>query len=212
MKRRTRYVLALVLAAVLVNLPLLHATWTGLRVDRSGVEVEATVVDHRTAGGQHLLTFRFPEDVDPDQRTWSADVDAATFDRAVGTGEVSVRVVESDPAAYRVDGQVGSSALLVITLIADVLLVVVALLLWRYGGRRRPQLRAIAVGDVERCPPGVALDRIEGETYLVRGEVAELGDDRVVIELGDRSVLVLLDGHRNPVGHQQAAQVHARLV
>lgn len=212
MKRRTRYVLALVLAAVLVNLPLLHATWTDLRVDRSGVEVEATVVDHRTAGGQHLLTFRFPEDIDPDQRTWSADVDAATFDRAVGTGEITVRVVESDPAAYRVDGQVGSSALLVITLIADVLLVAVALLLWRYGGRRRPQLRAIAIGDVERCPPGVALDRIEGETYLVRGEVAEIGDDRVVIELGDRSVLVLLDGHRNPVGHQQAAQVHARLI
>ncbi|MBB3045550.1 hypothetical protein [Nocardioides soli] len=212
MKRRTRYVLVLVLAAVLVNLPLLHATWTDLRVDRSGVEVEATVVDHRTAGGQHLLTFRFPEDIDPDQRTWSADVDAATFDRAVGTGEITVRVVESDPAAYRVDGQVDSSALLVITLIADVLLVVVALLLWRYGGRRRPQLRAIAVGDVERCPPGVALDRIEGETYLVRGEVAELGDDRVVIELADRSVLVLLDGHRNPVGHQQAAQVHARLI
>lgn len=212
MKRRTRYVLVLVLAAVLVNLPLLHATWTDLRVDRSGVEVGATVVDHRTAGGQHLLTFRFPEDIDPDQRTWSADVDAATFDRAVGTGEITVRVVESDPAAYRVDGQVDSSALLVITLIADVLLVVVALLLWRYGGRRRPQLRAIAVGDVERCPPGVALDRIEGETYLVRGEVAELGDDRVVIELADRSVLVLLDGHRNPVGHQQAAQVHARLI
>ncbi|QWF22418.1 hypothetical protein KM427_01300 [Nocardioides sp. LMS-CY] len=212
MKRRTRYVLVLVLAAVLVNLPLLHATWTDLRVDRSGVEVGATVVDHRTAGEQHLLTFRFPEDIDPDQRTWSADVDAATFDRAVGTGEITVRVVESDPAAYRVDGQVDSSALLVITLIADVLLVVVALLLWRYGGRRRPQLRAIAVGDVERCPPGVALDRIEGETYLVRGEVAELGDDRVVIELADRSVLVLLDGHRNPVGHQQAAQVHARLI
>jgi hypothetical protein len=211
-KRRTRYVLVLVLAAVLVNLPLLHATWTDQRVDRSGVDVTATVTDHRTVGGQHLLTFTFPDDIDPDGRSWTADVDDATYDRAVDAGEIEVRVVEDDPAAYRADGQVGSTAVLVVTLIADAVLLLVVLLLWRYGGRRRPQLQAIAVEDVERCPPGVALDRIEGETFLVRGEVAEVADDRVVIELGDRSVLVLLDGHRNPVGHQQAAQVRARLV
>jgi hypothetical protein len=211
-RTRTRYLFVVLLAAVLVNLPLLHATWTGLRVDRSGTDVTATVTDHRTVGGQHLLTFRFPDDIDPDGRTWTADVDAATYDLAVGTGEIGVRVVEDDPAAYEADGQVGSSAIVVVTLVADGVLVLVVLLLWRYGGRRRPQLRAVAVGDVERCPPGVALDRIEGETYLVRGEVAEVADDSVVIELGDRSVLVLLDGHRNPVGHQQAAQVQARLV
>ena len=69
------------LAAVLVNLPLLHSTWTDHRVERSGVDVHATVVEHRTVGGQHLLTFTFPASIDPDQRTWQADVDAATYDR-----------------------------------------------------------------------------------------------------------------------------------
>ena len=212
MKRRSRHLLVLVPAAVLINLPLLHGTWTDVRVDRSGVDVTATVVDHRAADGQHLLSFRLPAKVDPDGRTWSADVDSDAYAQAVDSGEVIVRVVEDDPAAHRVVGQVSSSALLVITLLADMLLVAAALLVWRSGGRRRPQLRAIAVGDVERCPPGSVLDRIEGETYLVRGEVAELADDRVVLELGDRSVLVLLDGHRNPVGYQQAAQVQARLI
>lgn len=212
MKRRTQYLLVVVLAAALINLPLLHGAWTDARIDRDGVVVDAVVVDHRTADGQHLLSFRFPRDIDAEQRAWSADVDGATFERAVDRGEITVRVLEDDPAAYRVDGQSGSRALLVITLLADLLLAAAALLLWRSGGPRRPQLRALAVGDVERCPPGVALDRIEGETYLVRGEVAEVGPDRVVLELGDRSVLVLLDGHRNPVGHQQAAQVQARLV
>lgn len=211
-KRRTRYALVVLLAAVLVNLPLLHGTWTDVRVDRSGVDVTATVTDHRTVGGQHLVTFRFPDDVDTEDRTWTADVEASTYERAVDSGEIGVRVVEDDPSAYRVDGQVDSAAVVVVTVIADVVLLVVVLLLWRYGGRRRPQLRAVAVGDVERCPPGVALDRIEGETFLVRGEVAELTDDSVVIELGDRSVLVLLDGHRNPVGYEQAAQVQARLI
>ncbi|MDF1604548.1 hypothetical protein [Nocardioides sp. YIM 152315] len=142
MTRPTRYGLVLLLAAVLVNLPLVHST---------------LIADERPAGSD-------------------------------------------------------LSTLLVVTLAADVALAVAAILLTRHGGPRRPQLRAIAVGDVERCPPGVALDRVEGETYLIRGEVVDIAADRVVIELGDRSVLVLLDGHANPVGHQQAAQVRARLV
>jgi len=211
-KRRTRYLLVLVLAAVLINLPLLHSTWTDQRVERNGIDVHATVLEHRTVGGQHLLSFRFPESVDPDQRSWQADVDETTYDHAVGTGEVGVRVLEDDPSAYRVDGQVTSRSLLVMTLLADVLLVVSALLLWRLGGRRRPQLRAIAVEDVERCAPGSALDRIEGETYLIRGEVTAVEPGQVVLQLTDRSVLVYLDGHQNAVGYQQPAQVRARLV
>jgi hypothetical protein len=211
-KRRTRYVLVLVLAAALVNLPLLHSTWTDQRVERNGVDVHATVLEHKTVGGQHLLSFRFPESVDPDQRSWQADVDATTYDRAVATGEIGVRVLQDDPAAYQADGQVTSNALLVMTLLADVLLLVTALLLWRLGGRRRPQLRAIAVEDVERCAPGSALDRIEGETFLIRGEVTSLEPGQVVLQLADRSVLVYLDGHHNVVGYQQPAQVRARLV
>jgi hypothetical protein len=211
-KRRTRYVLVLVLAALLVNLPLLHSTWTDRKVEKSGVEVHATVVEHRTVGGQHLVSFTFPRSIDQEQRTWQADVDATTYDRAVSTGRLGVRVVEDDPAAYRAEGQVESNALLVMTLLADVVLVLVALLLWRFGGRRRPQLRAIAVADVERCAPGSALDRIEGETFLIRGEVSEIETGQIVLDLGDRSVLVYLDGHHNAVGHQQPAEVRARLV
>jgi hypothetical protein len=212
MKRRTRYVLVLVLAAVLVNLPLLHSGWTDRKIERDGVDVTATVSEHRTVGGQHLVSFRLPESVDPDQRTWQADVDSATYDAAVSTRELQVRVLPDDPAAYRAEGQVESNAVLVMTLVADGVLLLVVLLVWRLGGRRRPQLRAIAVEDVERCPPGSALDRIEGETYLIRGEVSGIEPGQVVLDLGDRSVLVYLDGHRNAIGFQQPAQVRARLV
>lgn len=212
MKRRTRYILVLVLAAALVNLPLLHSTFTDQRVQRSGVDVPTTVVGHRTVGGQHLVSFTFPESIDPDQRTWQADLESSAYDRAVATGQLEVRVLKDDPSAYAADGQVHSNALLVMTLIADALLLVTALLLWRVGGRRRPQLRAIAVTDVERCPPGSALDRIEGQTYLIRGEVSSVEPGQLVLELGDRSVLVYLDGHHSSVGHQQPAEVRARLV
>lgn len=212
MKRRTRYVLVLLVAAVLINLPLLHSTWTDQRVERSGIDVRASLVEHRVVGGQHLLSFTFPESVDSDQRTWQADVDTTTYDRAVHSGEVGVRVLPDEPAAYRAEGQVTSNALLVMTLLADALLIVSALLLWRLGGRRRPQLRAIALADVERSAPGTALDRIEGETFLIRGEVTAIEPGQVVLELGARSVLVYLDGHLNAVGPQQPAQVRARLV
>ena len=212
MKRKTRYILVLVVAAVLVNLPLVHSTITDQRVQRSGVDVQATVIAHRTVGGQHLVSFRFPKTLDPDQRTGQADLEPAAYDSAVATGELQVRVLKDDPSAYVAEGQVESHALLVMTLIADVLLLVTALLLWRVGGRRRPQLRAIAVEDVERGGTGVALDRIEGQTYLIRGEVSAIEPGQVVLELGGRSVLVFLDGHVNPVGYQQVAQVRARLV
>ena len=212
MKRKTRYVLVLLVAVVLVNLPLVHSTWTDQRVQRSGIDVQATVVEHRTVGGQHLVSFTFPKTVDPDQRTWQADLESSAYDAAATSGELEVRVLQDDPSAYVADGQVESNAILVMTVIADVLLLLTALLLWRVGGRRRPQLRAIAVEDVERGGDGAVLDRIEGQTYLIRGEVSAIEPGQVVIELGGRSVLVYLDGHVNPVGYQQVAQVRARLV
>jgi hypothetical protein len=198
----------LLLLAVVVNLPLVHSTWTDARVESSGVEVAATVVDHDSG----RLAFRFPTDIDPDQRTWSAEVDDATYDDAVETGEVKVRVLEDDPSAYRADGAVESRVPLVATIVADLVLLTLALLMWRFGGRMRARLRAVALGDVERCAPEILLERLHAEDYLVRGEVLEVGPDRVVLDLGNRTIEVLLDGHANPVGHQQAAQVRARMI
>lgn len=135
---RTRHVVALVVLAVLINLPLTHATLTGTRLTSDDV--------------------------------------------------------------------------VIVTLVADAVLVVIAVLMWRFGGRLRPRLRAIALADVERCAPGGALEQVDEETYLIRGEVTTIEDGQVVLEVGDRSVLVYLDGHRNPVGYQQSAQVRARLL
>jgi hypothetical protein len=74
-------------------------------------------------------------------------------------------------------------------------------------------VRIEALGDVERCPPGAAYEE-EGDdgVVLVRGEVVGLEPDELVLDLGDREVVVILDGHANPVGRQEAAQVRGRLV
>lgn len=100
----------------------------------------------------------------------------------------------------------------VVTLFADAALALMLYLLWRFRGRLRPQLQLVATQDLERCAPGSVLDRIEGDRYVVCGEVLEIGDDELVLDLGDRRVQVLLDGHANPVGHQQPARATGRMV
>jgi len=214
--RRGSALVTLVLLAVVVNLPLLNHAWTQWRLDRSGVDVTATVTSHRLVdpGGDvsHRIWFIFPADIDAGRSTRRAEVEKSTYDDAVASGRIGVRVVENDPAVFRADGAVTSRVLLVVTLIADAILVVAFLLWRRFRDRLRPPLRTVALGDVESCEPGALLDRLEEGLYLVRGEVAHVEDGRLVLEVGDRSVEVLLDGHHNPVGRRQPAQVRARLI
>jgi hypothetical protein len=56
------------------------------------------------------------------------------------------------------------------------------------------------------------LEQIEGDLYLVRGEVTGIDGDEIVVDAGERDVLVILDGHQNPVGYQQPAEVRGRIV
>ena len=215
--RRKRRILLVILMVAFINLPVLHSTWTGWRVERSGVDVAAEVVDNRATGqedgARYWLAFTFPEEIDPDQETWPAEVQQDVYDEAVATGEVAVRVLEDQPSAYEAEGEVRQWSGLVVTLVADLILVVIVLLFWRFGRRSRPlPLRVAAIGDVERSAPGALLEQLDGTLYLVRGEVAEMDEGEIVLDLGDQDVIVILDGHANPVGYQQPAQVRARLL
>jgi len=209
--RRSHYLPVLIAVAMLVNLPWAHSAWVSHQIERDGVDTTATVVGHGTSGSWHYVRFTLPEDIDPEQPTWQVEVDEATYDAAVASGTLEVRVLPDDPAQHQVDGEVGSGPVVVLTLVVDLLLLMVGLLLW-WAGRSRPgPLRLLAIEDVRRGPPGGALDQIAPETYLVRGEVSEIRDGLVVLDLEGKVVEVLLNGYRNPVGHQQPAQVHARL-
>jgi hypothetical protein len=217
MSRRTNRILLVVVLVAFINLPVLHSTWTRWQVDRSGTDTVAEVVNTRVLGEDadpsYWLVFRFPERIDPDRLQWNAQVDRETFEEARAQGSVDVRVLEGRPAAYVVEGQIHNRLGLVITLVADAILLAILLLAWRHRGRRRPvPIRIAAIGDVERCPPGAVLERIEGDLYLVRGEVTGIDGDEIVLDAGERDVLVVLDGHHNPVGYQQPAEVRGRIV
>lgn len=218
MKRRPRpkAVLLVLLLVTMINLPIVHSTWTRWKVERSGTDVTAPVVGHDVLGStgdpEYYVSFRLSREIDPDQHAWPVQLDKASYDEAVASRSLDVRVLPDQPSAYTVDGQVTSRLGLVITLLADLALLVMVALAWRFRGSLRPQLRVVATGDVERCKPGSALDKLEGDLYLVRGEVSAIEADEIVLDLGDRSVVVVLDGHHNPIGHQQPAQVRGRLI
>jgi hypothetical protein len=219
MSRRTNRILLLVVLVAFINLPAFHSTWTRWQVERNGTDTVATLVPEDTrvlgedADPSYWLVYRFPENIDPAQAKWSAQVDRATFEEANARGEVDVRVLEERPAAHVVEGQVRNPLGWIITLVADAILLAILLLAWRSRGRRRPvPIRIAAIGDVERCPPSRVLEQIEGDLYLVRGEVTGIDGDEIVVDAGERDVLVILDGHQNPVGYQQPAQVRGRII
>jgi hypothetical protein len=202
MNGRLRNVLLVGLVVVMINLPFLHSTWQGHDIDANGVDLLGTVTDTDRDGG-YFITFRVDKSADQPAFGGTVPVNEATYDDAVESQQVQVRVVPGSTTVWRVEGQSRSGAGLVITLVADAFLLIMLLLLVRFGSRLRSDLVLVATEDLERCPPGSVLDQVDGLRFVVCGEVEEIEDDAVVLDLGDRRVRVLLDGHHNPAGYQQ---------
>jgi len=211
--RRWLSLVLVAFVAFIVNFPLAHSTYQAWQVERSGVDVVAEVTDAREVEGDLLVVFTVPGD---DRREpfedAVAEVDEATFEEARDTGRIEVRVLPDDGGAFTVAGQVTSRLGLVVTLLADLFLVAMLVLALRFRSAMRVELVLRATEDLERCPPGARLDRLAGLRYAVCGEVAEIGEDEVVLDLGDRRVRVLLDGHENPVGFQQPVRAVGYMV
>lgn len=213
MSRSSWVLIAVVIA--LVNLPLVHSTWTRSSVERSGVEVLADVTEARNLGSAETpswwLSYRLPKAIDPEQAIWSAEVDAAAYEKAEEVGTVPVRVIEGTPATAIVEGEVRSSAGLIGTLAADAVLLVMMFLLWHFRGRGRREVETVeALEDVTLARPGASWEDLGDGTVRVTGEVLERDEHEVVLDVGDKLVRVVLDGHANHVGYQQPAQVRVR--
>ena len=200
---RLRNVLLVGLVVVMINLPFLHSSWQGHRIAADGVDVAATVTDHDDEDGDRFVTFRVDEAGDQPAFDGTVRLDTQAYEAAVESERVQVKVLPGSATVWRVEGEATSSAGLFITLLADVSLLVLLLLLARFGSRLHSDLVLVATADLERCPPGSVFDQVEGQRFVVCGEVEEIEDDEVVLDLGDKRVRVLLDGHHNPAGYQQ---------
>jgi hypothetical protein len=208
---RPKNVLLVGLVVVMINLPFLHSSWQNHRIAADGVDVTATVTDHDEDGGDHFVTFRVDESGDQPAFGGTVRLEDEAYAAAVESEQVQVRVIPGSATVWRVDGESRSSVGLLITVMADVFLLILLLLLLRFGSRLHSDLVLVATEDLVRCPPGSAFDQVEGQRFVVCGEVEEIEDDAVVLDLGDRRVRVLLDGHHNPAGYQQPVRATGTL-
>ena len=199
--------------AFVINFPLLHSTYLRWQIERSGVDVVAEVTQTREVDGDLLVVFTVPGDGRREEvENAVAEVDEATYEEAEETLQLDVRVLPDNGGAFIVEGQVTSRAGLFITLLADLFLVAMIVLAMRFRAVKRVELVLRATGDLERCPPGAGSTRSRGMRYVVAGDVVEVGDDEVVLDLGDRRVRVLLDGYANPAGYEQSVRAIGYMV
>ena len=198
---RTRRLLLVVVVLAVLTYPLVNSLLTRARVERDGVDVTATVLDTTRNGDSHLLVFRLPEEIDPDRRTYSAEVDEAAYVKAASSRQIRVRVLKDRPTAHEVEGEIRSRASWLFTAVADAIVLIVGVR-WVSVGRRRPTVRMLAEDDPEPAElEGGAgtLVRIDGEKYEVVGQVESSSGSEVVVDVGDRKVVVFLGGRANPV-------------
>lgn len=216
MSTRTKAAVWLVLLVLLINFPLLQGALTRRQLERSGVDVTATLVDHEVLGGSddpaYWISYRLPPSIDPRQDSWPRQLEREAYDDAVADGRLTVRVIAGEPNNARVPGQVVSRVGLIVTLVADLLLLGLVLVVWRFGryGRRPETLRLEAVGDVRESGPGPSVEEDVSGTIIVRGTLREVTDHDVVLEVGRQQVIVVLDGHRVLAELHQPAQVPGR--
>lgn len=206
------WILAALVAVFLVNLPLAHGWWTNHRLDVDGLQTNATVTDTReiekSGSTRYYVTWHYADDDDPEYTT---EVTRAGFDQARSTDELTIEYLPGRPGTNRPLERVGSSAVAwIITGGANLMiLVMVALMLWV---RRTQRFELLATADVVRCKPPELLEELGGDMVLVRGEVVEIEDDRLVLLCQGRRVTVDLGGFANPIGFQQYAEVRGRRV
>ena len=206
-------VLLVVLALLVINVPYGLYEWQQHRVRTSGDVVTATVLEVRDRGDEADVAFRFPANLHDDQQARSVRVSRAVGERARQAGEIDVKVLDGDPDLYHVDGEVRGWGGLILTSVADALILLMILLSWRLGGRiRRPTLVGIAVEDVQSGEEGSLLDKQGDGTYLINGEISSTGASSFVMSLRDRDVEIHLRDHENPVAVGERARVRAQLV
>lgn len=173
----------ILVALVLVNLPFVHESLSERQITRSGHDVEATLVKAQTLNGRRFVDFRLPEGLDPKGTLFSTRVDDTTYRQARETRVLVVRVVPGKPSLNRPVGEVRSNLFAVVALVSDMVIILIAVLLWRRW-RRWSRHEVVAVGDgvvglasegntlTVSCPEGWTSrvkvgDRVSGSMHLV---------------------------------------------
>lgn len=206
-------ILLVVMIFVVINLPFAHQQWLGHQLASDGEVVSAEIVEVGEQGEIPTLTFRFPDDIDAQERDWTAPVTSQTYAQAEDSGSVEVRVLPDDPQVFEVAGQRSSNVDLVITIIGNLALFTMVGLMWLHYRRTQPaKVLFELTEDITRCKPGSLMQQVGPTEYIVQGEVSGLSDDEVELIVAGRPITFRLNGCANPVRYQQPALARGRLL
>jgi hypothetical protein len=199
---------------VLISVPVLWGLWNAWRLDQVGVQTEAQVTTATAVPKAHpqryFVRYHLPDGADPRHAQYIAEVDEASYLKAVETDTIETTYLPGKPGVNRVVGQATNRLMMWMAVIADVSLLGMLALAMKFREPREKQLVLLATGDVVRCKPEFAVEQ-DGENYVVRGDIVEIGTGEFTIHVGaGRDVRVVLGEYRNPVGHQQPAEVRGR--
>jgi hypothetical protein len=214
--RRSVSVALAIFLMVLITVPVIWGAWNSWRLSAVGVETTAVVTGTDTLppksahANRFFIRYHLPTDADPQHAQYTAEVDQQTYDSATATQQVPATYLPGNPGANVIDGQVSNRVMLWLVLAADLSMLGVLALALKFGERPEQQLVLLATGDVVRCKPEFAVEQ-DGENYVVRGDIVAIGTGEFTIHVGaGRDVRVVLGEYRNPVGHQQPAEVRGR--
>ena len=138
---------ALVLfVAAIVNFPVAHNTYLQWQLERSGEDVVAQVTEAREVGNDFIVVVTIPAtNARAEFVGGVARVDEITFiDRGASTdtspaqaasGHIPARALPDREGVFEVRGQQRSRVGLIATLIADLFLIAIVGLRWRFGAR-----------------------------------------------------------------------------
>lgn len=133
-------VLGLVVAGMLVNLPAVNDAWLGYQLRQDGVTVSADVVDTRTVSGRHFVDYRLPVSAGGSPHRYSARVEDPSYEVAVTSDRLPVRVLPGDPGSNRPVGRAGGAIFYAVALFADAFLLGLVLLLRSRSRRWRMEV------------------------------------------------------------------------
>ncbi len=214
--RRGVWLFAFVLVALMINLPFAHNAWTRHKISDQGLVTTVEVVDTEPVPDADdpkvfFISYKFPEEVDADQKQYDAEVDEETFNFARTSKQVEVQYLEDDPSAHVVQGEVRRKFPWVLLGLGDFALLVFLGLYLKFG-RRDTTLKLMATSDIERSRSEMyGLSQVSADEWVVIGEISNIvGDVVTLVTEGGREVEVALAEYENKVGYQQPCQVRGR--
>jgi hypothetical protein len=110
-------------------------------------------------------------------------------------------------------GEHPSTTMVLITFLLDTAFLLFVVAVWRFGRYGAAEtLRLEALGPVRAATEPRGIDEVDedGEVVVVRGDVLSADEHEIVLDVDGRTVVVILDGHDNPIGRGRVAHARGR--